>query len=317
MRREGEFMEPIAHADVNRAALPVEVSVAICTLRRPDIQHALRSLAVQNAGALVHMRVIVVDNDDHDGRRAEIVALGRELGLRLNYIHAPRFNISIARNAALDACETRWLAFIDDDEVAQRDWLANLLNARDGHHAVFGIAQAIYPQQGVPGWIGAEDFHSNTMAAQDPPWKGYTCNVLLDMDFTRSHSLRFREELGQIGGEDTLFFRDMYKLGGRLAYAPSAIVEEPTPLSRMTIGWLFKRRFRSGQVHYIVIRQDGQHRSGAAMAAVKAGICLLQAAANLPRPPKAARCVLRAALHIGVLASALGAAPYREYSAPA
>jgi succinoglycan biosynthesis protein ExoM len=39
----------------------------------------------------------------------------------------------------------------------------------------------------------------------------------------------------------------MYMRGGKLAYAPGAVVEEPTPLSRMTLGWLIKRRFRSGQ----------------------------------------------------------------------
>lgn len=296
---------------------PEQVTVAICTLRRPQIEDALRSLGRQIMPDQTQLRVLVIDNDDHDRRRPDIVAMGRANGLDLEYIHAPRFNISTARNAGLDACTTRWLAFMDDDEVAMDDWVANLLAHRQGQQAVFGIARAIYPESGAPSWIAGEDFHSNQMVPQDPPWKGYTCNVLIDMDFVRRHGLRFLEELGQIGGEDTIFFREMYMRGGKLAYAPGAVVEEPTPLSRMTLGWLIKRRFRSGQVHFIVLRQDGQMIKGSAMAMVKAGIFLLLAALNLPRPPKAAGHVLRAALHVGVFASALGFAPYREYSAPA
>lgn len=307
-------------ANTNLSVLPaaaVEVTVAICTLRRPQIEEALCSLGGQIVPDQTKMRVLVIDNDDHDRRRPEIIAMGRANGLDLDYIHAPRFNISTARNAGLDACRTRWLAFMDDDEVALDDWVATLLAHRHNHHAVFGIARAIYPETGAPSWIAGEDFHSNVMAPQDPPWKGYTCNVLIDMNFVRQHGLRFREELGQIGGEDTIFFREMYKSGAQLAYAPGAIVEEPTPLSRMTLGWLIKRRFRSGQVHFLVLRQDGQMWKGSAMAMAKAGAFLLLAALNVPRPPKAAKHVLRAALHVGVFASALGFAPYREYSAPA
>lgn len=307
----------IEDANPNPAPSPLEVTVAICTLRRPQIEDALRSLVHQTMPEQGRMRVCVIDNDQDDRRRAEIMAMGADRGLDLDYVHAPRFNISLARNAALDACATRWLAFMDDDEIALPDWLANLLARRHGHQAVFGIARAIYPETGVPRWIAGEDFHSNTMDRQDPPWKGYTCNVLIDMDFVRAHGLRFKEEMGQIGGEDTLFFRDMYKAGGQLAYAPGAIVEEPTPLSRMTLGWLIKRRFRSGQVHFIVLRQEGKTVKGSALAVAKAGLFLLLATLNLPRPSKAARHVLRAALHMGVFASALGFAPYREYSAPA
>jgi hypothetical protein len=41
-----------------------------------------------------------------------------DLSLDCLYVHAPARNISIARNACLDAADAPLIAFIDDDETA-------------------------------------------------------------------------------------------------------------------------------------------------------------------------------------------------------
>lgn len=292
------------------------VTVAVCTFRRPSLERTLRSLAAQRRPGAGALQVIVADNDEHSGRQAAIEALGRTLGLDLCYVHAPARNISVARNACLDHCATEWLAFIDDDEEAGPDWLARLGAARAGAEVVFGTCRALYPPE-APGWAKAGDFHSNRLAGNDAPWNGYTSNVLIHMAFVRDHRLRFAPELGQTGGEDTLFFFAAAQAGARFAYAPAAEVTEPVDPARLGLGWLLRRRFRAGQVHWLVLGRSGQRLRGGAAAVAKLLACAGLTLAALARPAGWRSGVLRAALHAGVIAAALGLPVYREYAAPA
>lgn len=305
------------HECIPHGGVPGEtVEVCVCTFRRESLNATLASLARQELPPGLSLAVIVADNDSDDRRRAGIEAAGRDLGLELRYVHAPARNISIARNACLDAASRDWIAFIDDDEEARPDWLARLIAARPGHEIVFGVSQAGYPDPATPRWIVSGDFHSNRLSGNDPPWNGYTANVLIDRRFAAAHRLRFFEELGQTGGEDTRFFFEADRAGARFGYAPQAIVDEATPLARTSLRWLALRRYRAGQIHHMLLREQGGATKGSLAAVAKAGACLAAALVALPRPERAAGHVLRGALHVGVVAAALGFAPYREYAEP-
>lgn len=290
------------------------VDVCICTFRRASLEQTLASVAAQILPAGIRLRVIVADNDDAPDRRAGIIAAGAALGLDLKYVHAPARNISVARNACLDAAGADLIVFIDDDEVATPGWIAALLGARAGHDIVFGVSQARYPDPATPGWVVRGDFHSNRMAGNDAAWNGYTANVLIDRRFVAAHRLRFAVELGQTGGEDTMFFFDAHRAGALFGYAPHAIVHEDTPIARAGLRWLALRRFRSGQVHHLLLRRLGGGRLAGFAALPKALVCFAQSAALLPWRGRAAAGALRGMLHVGVLASLIGYAPYREYA---
>ncbi len=293
------------------------IDVCICTFRREALQATLASLAGQVLPAGMRLRVIVADNDDAPVRRARIEAAGAALGLALTYVHAPARNISVARNACLDAARADWLAFIDDDEIAAPGWIMALLDRRPGHDIVFGVSQARYPHPQTPAWVIAGDFHSNRIAGNDPAWNGYTANVLIDRRVIAAAGIRFQATLGQTGGEDTMFFFDARRAGARFGYAPDAIVTEDTPVERAGWRWLARRRFRSGQVHYLVLRRGGAGRWAGLAAAPKAAACFALALLALPSRRRTAAAALRGVLHVGVLAAMAGFAPYREYAAPA
>lgn len=291
------------------------VTVAVCTFRRPSLDATLHSLAGLERPADCTLRVIVADNDEHPSRRQEVEALGHALGLDLRYVHAPARNISVARNACLEQCDTEWLAFIDDDEQATPEWLGRLAAARGGADIVFGTCRALYPPA-APEWARAGDFHSNRLAGNDASWNGYTSNVLLAMPFVRQHALRFAPELGQTGGEDTLFFFAAHQAGARFAYVPDAVVTEPVDPARLGMGWLLRRRFRAGQVHWLVLGRAGGRPGGAGAAVLKAFACLGLALVQVPRAAAWRASLLRATLHAGVVAAALGLPVYREYATP-
>lgn len=137
-----------------------DVDVCACTFRRPSVVDLLASLAKLEAPGW-RMRVIIADNDDQPSARETVERAFAALGLNGLYIHAPARNISVARNACLNAARAPLVAFLDDDETARPDWLANLIARHEATKAsvVFGKVKAIYAAD-APAWMPAADMHS-------------------------------------------------------------------------------------------------------------------------------------------------------------
>jgi succinoglycan biosynthesis protein ExoM len=161
-----------------------------------------------------------------------------------------------------------------------------------------------------PNWMVKGDFHSTR-----PVWvgdelkTGYTCNVLFRRCAPAIEGRRFRLDLGH-GGEDTVFFSDVWQAGGKIAYAPDARVTEAVAVERASWLWLVKRRFRFGQTHALVLMQEhGGGMRGRAklfgLAAVKAGVCFGAALLNVAGASRFWYWLLRASLHVGVAARVL------------
>ena len=176
---------------------------------------------------------------------------------------------------------------------------------------VFGISQAVY-SDGTAAWIRKGDFHSAKLGPRDAPWNGYSGNVLIRRRFLARGPL-FEPELGQTGGEDTVFFFEAMRAGARFGYAPKSVVEEPTGLPRTTLKWMLLRRFRAGQIHHFLLQRQGRSAGGTSLAACKALWSAGAAATFSPWPERAAGHLLRSAFHAGVFAGGLGVRTYREY----
>lgn len=291
------------------------VTVCICTFRRPALRQAIESVLRQEGVDPKATSVLVVDNDTNPSAEPLVRQVAAGAALPVRYLHAPERNISVARNAALLHAGTRWAAFIDDDETAPADWLRTLTDARHGNHAVVGQSVALY-QPGTPRWAKVLDFHSNRITGRVD--NAYTCNVLLDLRFVQAHALRFPEEAGQTGGEDTLFFRAMAGAGGRIAYRPEAKVSEEIGRDRANLRWVLRRRFRAGQTHGVLLSRfdPPAYRKLWLTAGAKAGACALMAAFTAPLLYPAVRWAARAALHLGALSYVLRRSVVAEYASP-
>ena len=292
------------------------VTVCICTFRRSSIVSTLYTVVSQILPPDISCRIIVVDNDFERTAEPLIANFRATTETAVEYVHAPGQNISIARNASLDACKTRWLAFLDDDELASVNWLAQLIARRENVSAVFGPSEAVYTTA-CPNWVQAADLHSNRVI-----WRrgtietGYTSNVLIDLNFVRQHQLRFNEELGRSGGEDTMFFAAMRRAGGRLAYVSDAIAYEHVPDARTTLSWVVKRRFRVGQVTSMMLQvyDPREYRSIPFMAPLKISCCVAAAVLLAPRPGHAMWWLMRSVFHYGILSYRLTGRVREEYS---
>ena len=293
-------------------AKPVLVDVCVCTFRRPSLAATLASLEAQTLPG-DRFRIIVADNDHEPSARGLVQAALEGRGGFL-YLHAPARNISVARNACLDVVTADYVAWIDDDEVADPAWLERLISALEGHgcDAVFGPVQAVYPND-APAWIAAADLHS-TRAVQTPNGvdTGYTSNALVKRAAIGGR--RFDPALGRSGGEDTDFFTGLHADGARFAEAPDAVVRERVGEERLRLSWLLQRAFRSGQTHARRYLTPGSRRvARAGIVLAKVGACGGLAMANAASPAGWRRALTRGALHLGVVARLAGLREARLY----
>ncbi|WP_043612730.1 glycosyltransferase family 2 protein [Ensifer sp. ZNC0028] len=297
-----------------------QIDIAVCTFRRPELAETLHSLALITVPADVAIRIIVADNDVTPSAEALVNQMRPTMPCEILYVHCPASNISIARNACLDNSTGHYLAFVDDDETVSRTWLVQLLDTAQttGADVVLGPVRAEYTLS-APNWMRRGDFHSTRPVWVDGEIRtGYTCNVLIDLTRPVVFNRRFNLALGQTGGEDTEFFRHMHADGGRLAYAPDALVFEPVPEKRARLAWLAKRRFRSGQTHGRLLGEPGQAGSRVAeivRATAKSGYCAVASLLLLGSPVARSRYALRAIMHAGVVSGLIGVRELQQYGA--
>jgi GT2 family glycosyltransferase len=104
------------------------LTVAICTKDRPDlVERCLRSIEALDPASIpwTGLDVLVVDNAPSDEHTARLVA--GHAGVRRVVERKP--GLDFARNCALREARGDLVAFLDDDVVVDRNWLAGLYEA--------------------------------------------------------------------------------------------------------------------------------------------------------------------------------------------
>ena len=227
----------------------MSVSVVIPTFRRPD---GLRR-AVQSVIAQVRQpdEVVIVDNDP-DGSAAGIAANMKAVAhFPVIYVHEPRPGVSNARNAGFAAATGRFIAFLDDDEVASPDWLGALVETAQTLDAtvVFGPLRGEALDAGGLRGALARRLYSRTGPHADALLdKPYGCgSSLIDRAAFDLPDAPFDPRMNASGGEDDVFFAMLARQGARFAWSASAHGVETVDAARTSWRYLFARSFAFGQ----------------------------------------------------------------------
>ncbi len=304
-------------ADDMMAERPTNIDICVCTYRRPHLATTLDSLMQIELPEAVSVRILVADNDASPSAQI-LVDRYKTAAIPVHYIHAPERNISVARNACLAQATGDLVAWIDDDETADRAWLVQLFEAHQdgGYDAVFGPAVAVYPT-GTPAHIVGCDFHTNRpVTRQGEVRTGHTCNALVDMRNPATRALKFDIAKGRTGGEDTDYFHRLWATGAKLGICETAQVFEKVATSRLRFGWLIRRSFNSGHIFGELSRRGAAVTSvfGQILAALlKAAYCFTAALINGASAMKRLWWVRRGVMHIGVIAGLVKIRPKAQY----
>ena len=117
--RDRECASSLARPVEASGVFDASLTVVICTRdRREGLARTLTSLSHQSDS---HFDVLIIDNS-RDGNVANCRDSFGDLDIRR--CHEPAPGLSRARNRALSEVHSEFVAWIDDDEVADRDWIA-------------------------------------------------------------------------------------------------------------------------------------------------------------------------------------------------
>lgn len=232
------------------------ITAAICTYNRYDLlAKAIASLTRQTLSN-ADFEILVIDNSPDHNRSKEISLLFLEIP-NLRWVIEKSPGLSNARNVATRLARAPLIAFMDDDAIARRNWLAALLDA----FAEFGAAARVVggrvdPIWEIPrpawlpdsllGYASVVNWGGSARFAAEGEWVAGT-NIAFRVDALKSVG-GFPVHLGRKRGGQALLSNDesdvierMAAKGGRLAYAPEAVVDHLVPADRLTQSW-FRRR---------------------------------------------------------------------------
>lgn len=275
---------PVTHPATNASDIDVRVVIGICTCNRPELLRKLLrrlekiSLDQLDPSALL---ILVADNmplaatgSGSDQKRApesarEICEKASEhLPLRLVYLEEERRGISFARNRIVDETLTLGadlLAFIDDDDLPDPDWLIRLIERQQetGAEIVMGNRIFLLPENAEN--RVQQRLKQPRMCNETRIWKENglphqlsTCNVLIHGQvLTRlaKNGPVFDPVFALMGGGDADFFCRAHRAGTTFARAEQSIIQFRVWPHRATLGGIMRRKFKGGFSQGLLVRR--------------------------------------------------------------
>jgi succinoglycan biosynthesis protein ExoM len=233
-------------------------SVCITTFRRAHVAETIASVQRQVGVDPETIEIVVCDDAPEGGAAAQLAPMAAA-DARIRLIASGAGNVAAARNACLSAGRGRFILFLDDDEIAHPDWVAQLLRTQSAHQAdvVKGAVHGVYPPE-TPPWIRRADPYSRDYGPTGAPLRrAASGNVLIRRDLVEAHQVRFDPAFGRSGGEDTDFFDRLKRASPKMVACREAIVDEITPPERATPAYLARRYRRYGQTDGRKAMRDG------------------------------------------------------------
>jgi GT2 family glycosyltransferase len=254
--------EAMSHSDTPaRQGVPaVEAVVCVPTFRRPErLAGTLKSLARQNTN--VTFAVVVVDNDDLG--RAGVGVAERALhafSLRGCVIVEPQQGNVHAINRAFSTAlshyaNAEYFLMIDDDEIAEPDWLEEMISAARVQECdiVGGPVLPMFPAAGEA-YREHPVFRPAYSASGQVPMIYGSGNCLITRAGFERLGTSFDPKFNFLGGGDTEFFTRAKAAGARFFWAQDAVVREIVGAERVTPAWIVKRGLRIGAINYRIDR---------------------------------------------------------------
>ena len=226
----------------------MDITVILCTYNRcQSLAKALESIAGQVIGDIT-WEILVVDNNSTDSTRAVVEQFRTAHPERCRYILEPRPGKAHALNTGIENAQGDVIAFTDDDVVADRMWLQNLVRPLRVREWA-GIGGRILPEGSFvpPRWVPIHDRYALAPLSIFEPRREagplseapFGANMAFHRSVFAKHG-GFRIDLGPKAdssdpqkSEDSELGHRLLNAGERLGYEPSALVYHCVPRSRV------------------------------------------------------------------------------------
>ncbi len=235
-----------------------EISVAVCTYNRADIlPKCLESLADQTADSEL-FEVLIIDNNSTDDTK-KIALDFCEKHNNFRYIFEEKQGLSHARNRAINEAKGIYIAYIDDDAIADKEWVEKISSVIQNNKDIAAFGGKILPWYNTekPKWFKDEfglhswgDKHLQ-LSLQNYPFGLSGSNMIFKKDILEKYN-GFSAEYGMTGnkiafGEESLLFNKMLKNKENIQYFPEIFVYHLVSDKSYSLKEAFKRSIQNGK----------------------------------------------------------------------
>lgn len=233
----------------------MKLSIIICSYNRANyIEAAFDSLYNQSSG-LESFETIIVDNNSTDNT-ADVFKQWRASHANGNftYLTESKQGASFARNTGAANAKGQWLCFMDDDAIANSNYVENIIKHIETKPAVVGFGGRIIPKYipSEPKWmsyyvsslVGNFDYAATACAFENGKYP-LESNMIVRKDVYDTiggFNTALPGVVGtlRIGGEGKELFYKILALGHTIYYDPSICVQHVVEVKKLTSEYMYR-----------------------------------------------------------------------------
>lgn len=241
--------------------MSVVISVVVCTYNRCDLLAQVMQTLINQTLQKELYEIIIINNNSKDNTSnvsSQLIKNNPDTNIR--YILETKQGLAHARNRGWKEARGKYVAYIDDDARAESGWLRNIfsafINTTPEPLVVGGLIYPFYLSK-KPEWF--KDEYEIRSWGDKPrflvPKESFSGS---NMIFTKTILEKFRGFNTRVGvngttlstGEETSLFLELWDYYGNcniFYYSPDIKIFHYTPLEKMSLKYVLKRSFASGQ----------------------------------------------------------------------
>lgn len=253
-------------------SMPLQISVVICTYNRAlYLSDALNSLYAQTLSKQ-YFEVIVANNNsaDHTEHLCQQY-IETHPDMLIIYLNEKEQGASFARNTGAAMATSPLLCFMDDDAIANHDYLSRIVQFFKTHPDAAGLGGRIIPRYipSEPNWmshyvssmVGNFDYAPQVSAFRPGKYPLESNMIVPKLLFDKIGGFNtalpgVKGEL-RIGGEGKDFFFRLQALEHAIYYDPNIIVHHVVEVAKLTPAYLYRVASGYGRGERIRTLQKG------------------------------------------------------------
>ena len=230
------------------------IAISCNTFLRPEIlEKTLKSIANLKIPKGVEIKVLVVDNDANATAKPVIDYIKADFPFEIIYKIEEKRGLANARNRLLQEAinlGVSHIAILDDDDVADENWIKNLVElyqTQDNAYIISGPEYCCFDGE-FPDYLT----NNNIFVKKTTKKKGEirkvcsTHNAMFPLKIVTDSNIWFDKSFVFMGGEDGDFFYRAGKAGYTIVFNPDAIVREINGKDRVNVRWILSRNYYNG-----------------------------------------------------------------------
>lgn len=247
----------------------IKISVIICTYNNAEcLKKAILSLVDQSLDKSLY-ELVVVDNNSSDETMSQVGSFQRKFSyLKIRVIKEIKQGLGYARNNGLVSACGEYVAFMDDDAIADRCWLEQAVKIMEDKKfkpmAAGGVILPFYEEK-KPDWF-KDSYETRSWGKEERFLKGRESLSGSNMIIRRVVAIKyggFENKVGMKGsslsvGEETSLFENFrkYLKGEHLFYySPKLTVYHQVAAYKMSVIYQLKRSMAAGYAKFLRLNQ--------------------------------------------------------------